>query len=318
MRRFPVIALAALVAVVALGTGAGAQVAPTTTAAPVAPVGLSVTSDQPPYVITVPGENVTLASSADITCPASFTGAKLTFWAAPTANAPRVIDTVVVPTVTPGSPVPVSTALQIPAGTPQGTYAAGIVCEDIPTSGPATTQLVAEGWIVVGDANRLPPSDGVVTVPTGYDMAEGDQVVVDGAGFAAGAPVEVWMYSTPILLGSTVASAVGDATTQVTMPAGAGLGAHTVVLASVDDTGRPRFLTVGVTVGAAAGQAPETTTTTVAPTPTTVAAAPLETLPATGAGAGLAVPAVGILGLGGLLARISRRWGRGRERRSAA
>ena len=70
-------------------------------------------------------------------------------------------------------------------------------------------------------------------------------------------------------------------------------------------------------MGAAAGQAPTTATTApVAPTspPATIAAdvAP-GTLPATGAGAGLAVPAVGLLGLGGLLAAVSRWWHRARR-----
>ena len=313
MRRSLFAAVATLVAVAGLTAPAGAQVAPTTTVVPPpAPTGLSVTSDQPPYVIVVPGETTTLASTADVTCPAGWPAAELTFWAAPTANDPRVIDAVVVPSVAPGTAAPVSAPLTIPAGTPQGTYAAGIVCQEVPTAGTPQTQLVAEGWIVVGDANRLPPSDGVATVPAGTDLTADSVVDVAGTGFAADATVQVWLYSTPQLLGSTLATAVGDVATQVAMPAGTELGAHTMVLAGVDSTGRPRFLTLGVAVGAAAAQAP--TTATSAP-PATVAGAPAPpaTLPATGAGAGLAVPAVGLLGLGGLLASLSRWWHRSRR-----
>jgi hypothetical protein len=63
------------------------------------------------------------------------------------------------------------------------------------------------------------------TVPAGQD------VVVSGSGFPAGAPIDILLFSTPSLLGSTVTDATGRFRVTVTVPVDTPPGSHRVVAA---------------------------------------------------------------------------------------
>lgn len=199
-------------------------------------------------------------------------------------------------------------------------------------NGGSTT--VASGWITITGPDGLPPSDGTATVSV-TQTVQGQEFTVYGEGFAPGSGGQTWMYSDPVLLGSFTASATGSVVSQVAVPTGTAVGSHTVVLAGTSASGKPTFLTVGLVVGEAAGGG--TTTTTVAPssgspTAATATTQPSSTgagnqaatgnqsansgaratttttgtLPRTGGGIGLALPAAGLVGFGSVLALLAR------------
>jgi len=198
---------------------------------------------------------------------------------------------------------PISVVVPTTTATPSAIYDVDVTCTNI-DGGAATT--VAQGWISVASANGVPPSEGSFTVSSD-DLTWNENCDVSGAGFAPESEVQVWMYSTPQLLGTFNASATGSLVGTVAMPPGTSLGSHTMVLAGQDSTGRPLFLTVGVTLGQTAGAPTSTTSTTVAaagtPTPTTAVPTSTRnvtaaTLPETGGNGELALVAAALLAVG--------------------
>jgi hypothetical protein len=59
-------------------------------------------------------------------------------------------------------------------------------------------------------------------------VAPGQDLLITGRGFPAGSPARVELFSTPVLLGTTTADAVGNIRLVVTVPADTALGTHTV------------------------------------------------------------------------------------------
>lgn len=146
------------------------------------------------------------------------------------------------------------------------------------TAGGSTSTTVAPPNCWVSDATLLPS----------------EQFTIFGVGFAPGTKVEFWMESTPILLGTAVASAVGEVSAAYAVPVGMATGSHTVRLVGTAVGGGVLNLTTGVTVGAAAGA---TTTTTRAPSTGTLPRTGASPVPLAATGLALVALGAGVLEL---------------------
>ena len=90
------------------------------------------------------------------------------------------------------------------------------------------------------------------------------ETIVTGAGFKPGSTVEVWLFSTPTLLGTTIVLQDGTFSLPVTVPGDLPAGSHTLQAEGLTTAGDLRAVSAGVTVSKDVASA--TTTTTVAPT----------------------------------------------------
>lgn len=80
-------------------------------------------------------------------------------------------------------------------------------------------------------------------------LKSGDTVRIKLAGFQPKSEVEVWLFSTPILLGSTTVGADGTMAGTFTVPAKAESGSHRVVITAKTTDGKPATLAIGINVG---------------------------------------------------------------------
>ena len=80
-------------------------------------------------------------------------------------------------------------------------------------------------------------------------LRSGDVVRIKLAGFQPGNTVEAWLFSTPVLLGSSVVSADGSVTGNFTIPKNTPEGPHRIVIVAKSTNGKPTTFTVGVAVG---------------------------------------------------------------------
>jgi LPXTG-motif cell wall-anchored protein len=101
-------------------------------------------------------------------------------------------------------------------------------------------------------AATLPKSSGALSTDKGAvsTVAIGGTVTLTGGGYQPLSTVTLVMYSTPTVLGTTVADANGNISATVSLPAGVS-GQHTLVASGVDPSGAPHNLTMAVTVGTA-------------------------------------------------------------------
>lgn len=130
------------------------------------------------------------------------------------------------------------------------------------------------------------------------------KVKVSGEGFVPGSIVDVWLFSTPYLLGQVTVEADGTFAATLPMPADVEAGEHTVQLNGISADGSARSLSTGVVVLAAPD--PAAPADPVDPTPAAQrTSAPLA---ATGAEPGsLALLAALLLGAGAIATVVSRR-----------
>jgi hypothetical protein len=80
-------------------------------------------------------------------------------------------------------------------------------------------------------------------------LQAGDKIRVSLSGFEPRSPVEAWMLSTPVLLGSSVTSATGTLSATYVVPEGLDEGVHRVAVVARGDGDEPVTFTVGVLVG---------------------------------------------------------------------
>ena len=88
-------------------------------------------------------------------------------------------------------------------------------------------------------------------------VVQGGKVTVNTQGWQPGSTVQVWLRSDPLLVGSGIADAAGNATVEITVPADFPVGAHTVVMTGTSLGGVASEVAAGLTVtslGTAAGQ----------------------------------------------------------------
>jgi LPXTG-motif cell wall-anchored protein len=74
------------------------------------------------------------------------------------------------------------------------------------------------------------------------------ETIVTGAGFKPGSTVEVWLFSTPILLGTTIVLQDGTFSLPVTVPGNTPAGSHTLQAEGLTTAGVFRAVSAGVIV----------------------------------------------------------------------
>ena len=89
----------------------------------------------------------------------------------------------------------------------------------------------------------------IPTSPNGsVQVVQGASINATGSGFKPDSPVEAWLYSTPVLLGSGLAKADGSFDNTYAIDSDFPLGDHTVVLHGISPTDEVITLALGVTV----------------------------------------------------------------------
>ena len=248
----------------------------TTTTTTVPPVSTSTTT-------TVPQTTTTTVPAPEVFVPQSQVAAPETTVAAPvtTIAAPVVPATTVVPATSTtvvsvtSSTVPVVRSVvssSVPSTTVvsvvTSTTLAPVVVPDAPLAEPGAAGVVIDGEAVDAELsrseNRLVLTAGDVSTTAYGETADGvripldesgalrlesgDVIVVEGAGFEPGAEVEVWMMSTPTLLGDLVADRSGAVSGRFVPPVTLEPGEHRLVLSGEV----PVVLAFGVFVGSEA------------------------------------------------------------------
>ena len=208
----------------------------TTTTTTVPPVSTSTTT-------TVPQTTTTTVPAPEVFVPQSQVAAPVTTIAAPVVPATTVVSTT-------------STTL------------APVVVPDAPLAEPGAASVVVDGEAVDAELlrseNRLVLTAGDVSATAYGETADGvripldesgalrlesgDVIVVEGARFEPGAEVEVWMMSTPTLLGDLVADRSGAVSGRFVPPVTLEPGEHRLVLSGEV----PVVLAFGVFVGSEA------------------------------------------------------------------
>lgn len=112
------------------------------------------------------------------------------------------------------------------------------------------TRAVADGWSmaleVSGDAGNLTPTD---TGTSRIEIVQDSGAEISGDGFMAFTRVDVWIFSTPVLLGSVTIGPDGTFTGSMAVGASVvAVGEHTLQLQGVGTDGYVRSLNVGVVV----------------------------------------------------------------------
>jgi hypothetical protein len=128
-----------------------------------------------------------------------------------------------------------------------------------------TTQI--DATIEIGDsiAVTVTATDNagnpVQTSPTGsVVVVRGSTVTAQGTGFKPGSPVEAWLNSDPILLGSGLADEAGKLDQTFDLGSDVPIGDHTLVLHGITPEDEVVTMALGVSVVAASGDEPESKT----------------------------------------------------------
>ena len=118
---------------------------------------------------------------------------------------------------------------------------------------PATTTTPGGVWTVAGSGFTVTlqalGTDGAPRVVDAQDrlvLTTGGAAQVSGTGFRPGSLVDVWLFSTPYLLGQVVVGGDGTFAQSFALPGGVELGAHTVQLNGVSGDGAVRSVSTGV------------------------------------------------------------------------
>ncbi len=133
------------------------------------------------------------------------------------------------------------------------------------TSSPATTTTTTGGSTTTttdGGSTTTTTADGSTTTTSStivvkvgppltlsQDTANaGDSVTIQASGWQPSAPVDIYLHSEPILIGTLTADANGDINGAVTIPADTQPGFHTLVALGLDSTGGPMGSSADITI----------------------------------------------------------------------
>lgn len=119
------------------------------------------------------------------------------------------------------------------------------------TAGILTFLIALSMLVGVSSSNAYPVQPGPLPVASGT-LTPGGTVTLAGGGFAPGAAVSIYVYSTPTLLARTAANATGSITVTVTIPADLPPGSHTLQATGPAAGGGTTDLTTAFTVTAIA------------------------------------------------------------------
>jgi hypothetical protein len=168
---------------------------------------------------------------------------------------------------TPSTTTPLLTATTTTTMNPSGTIAPKAPSAPSVVAGSAAVNVggKTETATVERANNQLVVSVGALKAvvgglnPDGSQMAldddgnvrlnSGDTVRIKLAGFKPGTQMEAWLFSTPVLLGTSKVGADGAVTGSFTIPKNAPKGAHRVVIVAQTIDGKPATLAVGINVG---------------------------------------------------------------------
>jgi hypothetical protein len=115
-----------------------------------------------------------------------------------------------------------------------GTSAPVAVTND-PATTTTTTIPTTTSTTVAGSTTTTTAAAGAAPTASGPSTAHpGQQIALTGSGLPSGQQLRVTMMSTPTALGTTMADTAGGFSTSVTIPADATLGAHTIVVETLD------------------------------------------------------------------------------------
>jgi hypothetical protein len=115
----------------------------------------------------------------------------------------------------------------------------------------ADNQLVVSAGALKAVVGGLNPDGSQMSLDDDGNVRlnTGDTVRIKLAGFKPGAVMEAWLFSTPVLLGTTKVGADGSVTGTFTIPKDAPEGAHRVVIVAQTTDGKPATLAIGINVG---------------------------------------------------------------------
>jgi sugar lactone lactonase YvrE len=82
--------------------------------------------------------------------------------------------------------------------------------------------------------------------PSSFVLVPGKTLSITGSGFKSGSSVEIWIFSTPTLLGQATVASDGSFTKTVTIPSNLSAGAHAIQIEGVDPQGVDKALSLGV------------------------------------------------------------------------
>lgn len=243
-------------------TGTARAAATTTTVAPTTTLGsatttTSVAASSPALEIVVNAPTTTVASAPVTVAASTMTTVRPTVptvtsmkaaTAAPTTTvAPTTTTTMpgnAGGTVAPAAPkIPVVAAGEAGVSVGETTQKAVVTRADdqlVITAGEVTATIGTE--FSDGTPGKLDP-DGNVR------LRAGDRIKISLTGFKPGSRVEVWMFSTPVLLGATEVGYDGRVTGSFAVPQGAPSGAHRIAVVARTYDDRPATLAVGVLLG---------------------------------------------------------------------
>ena len=222
---------------------------------------------------TVPQTTTTTVPASSTTTTTTTTVPDSSTTTTTTVPAPEVFvpqSQVAAPVTTIAAPVVPATTVVSSSSTTSttSTTLAPVVVPDAPLAEPGAASVVVDGEAVDAELlrseNRLVLTAGDVSATAFGETADGvripldesgalrlesgDVIVVEGAGFEPGAEVEVWMMSTPTLLGDLVADRSGAVSGRFVPPVTLEPGEHRLVLSGEV----PVVLAFGVFVGSEA------------------------------------------------------------------
>lgn len=240
----------------------------TTTAAAPSTATTTATSVVPPVSDTAPPESTLVQSTSRATKTPLTTVAvgqsqivRITTTTGPLEVGNGSDEVVTSTTVTGEVPEPMADTLGGPEPPAVPTASPGEAAVDVGgrpvemTLSRANDQLVVETADLSATISGV-GGDGVVTALDNdgvLRLVEGDQIQIETVGFAPGSEVEVWLFSTPMLLGTIGVGANTNAVGSFPLPEGIESGRHRIALVGSNSKGEPTSLAVGVLVGSSTG-----------------------------------------------------------------
>ena len=116
----------------------------------------------------------------------------------------------------------------------------------------ADNQITAAAGDITTTISGLRPDGQRVALNAEGNLVvnEGDKLVVNAAGFAPGADVSVWLYSSPTRLGVVAADVEGKVSGSFDLPSGLEVGDHRLMLSGENQDGVNALLGLGLSYGA--------------------------------------------------------------------
>lgn len=212
---------------------------PTTTS--VAPA-LQIDVVAPPAVTTT--TNVATATTLAVTLNRSAAGAS-------TPSVPAGPTTTTTSSI---APAPTTTTVPVPR---VGNVATGDAAAEIGGEpADATVQRINNRLVVqAGPLNATigavdsNGAAGVLDSAGNVRLQPGDSVRINASGFEPGSVIDVWLFSSPVRIGSAEVGPDGSVSGTFTVPTGTERGSHRLAIIARTVDGEPASLTVGVLVG---------------------------------------------------------------------